>query len=106
LRYHIYSKIGRIEPSNDKDFNQKSCVIGECGYPVNHKNLSERKEKEVKLAKEIVMQSNKKGYSAALVWIQDFRNDQNVENVIEWLRDFEARMNLLVNRILNYCRNS
>lgn len=67
-------------------------------------------EKDV--AKKIVTNSHRKGYSLALVWLQDFINPDNVVNIVEWLREL-SKKNDGINRyetrpsdkFLNFLRN-
>ena len=89
---HPYNKKARVDQYYSNKYNNKSCIIGECGYPVNahffRTGFSRRKNNEVQIAKKFLMNSFKNGYSGCLIWEHDFTSDENKRNIIEWLKEF------------------
>jgi hypothetical protein len=91
---HPYNKRGRVDRYSSNKFNNKNCIIGECGYPVNL-NFNRRKDNEVKTAEKFLINSFQNGYSACLVWGHDFTSDENKRSLIQWLKEFVRIMDSL-----------
>jgi hypothetical protein len=86
--FHSYNESGSLDPYRSADYNGKSCIIGECGYPVNSTNASLRSTHEVQTAKNFVERALSAGYSACLVWNKDFTSQTNNTTIIQWLVHF------------------
>jgi hypothetical protein len=84
---HPYSKRARLEQYVSNDYNNKKCIIGECGYPVNL-NINRRSSNEVKIAEKFLTNSIQKGYSGCLIWDHDFTSEENKEIIIQRLKEF------------------
>lgn len=91
---HPYNKRARVDRYSSNKFNNKNCIIGECGYPVNL-DFNRRKDNEVKTAEKFLINSFQNGYSACLVWGHDFTSDENKRSLIEWLKEFVRIMDSL-----------
>jgi hypothetical protein len=91
--FHSYSDIADLEVYRLSNYNNKSCMIGECGYPVNSSNLTVRGIKEVQVAQDYVGKALDQGYSSCLVWNQDFTSDANNVAITQWLRQFAGKNN-------------
>jgi hypothetical protein len=94
--FHSYKKIPALGQYRPNDFSGKSCIVGECGYPVSSTNAAERSSKEVQTAKDYVDEVLARGYSGCLVWHKDFISDSNKSAILEWLKQFSTDDNQVV----------
>jgi hypothetical protein len=91
--FHSYREIADLEAYRPSNYNNKSCMIGECGYPVNNSNVASRGAKEVQVAEDYVGEALDQGYSSCLVWNQDFTSAANNTAITQWLRQFASNNN-------------
>lgn len=91
--FHSYDESASLTAYNAGSYNNKPCIVGECGYPVNGSNSSTRAAKEVQTAKDYVNLALSKGYSGCLVWDQDFTSDANKAAIEQWLVQFASSNN-------------
>ena len=96
--YHIYVNKKMINDDDDKpmhdyrtnDFNDKPCIIGECGMQHDNVNKQILRDNEVKVVENLVKEAKDKGYKAVLPWgithDQDFMGDDNRKVVLQWLK--------------------
>jgi hypothetical protein len=91
--FHSYNEHGDLGPYRPAAYNNKPCIIGECGYPVNSSNTTSRTTKEVQTAKDFVEEALSEGYAGCLVWNQDFTSDANKATITQWLGQFSGQNN-------------
>jgi hypothetical protein len=91
--FHSYREVADLGAYRPGDYNNKSCIIGECGYPVNSSNAASRGAKEVQVAEDYVGEALDQGYSACLVWNQDFTSAANNTAITQWLKQFASSSN-------------
>ena len=91
--YHVYSEIASLDPYRPKQYRNKPCIIGECGYALFNTTIAARSVNEVQVAKDFVDISLDKGYSGGLVWTKDFTSDSNRALIIQWLKQFSSSNN-------------
>lgn len=89
--FHSYNESANIDPYLLSSFENKPCIIGECGYPVNDANAAARAVHEVQTAKDFVDRTLNKGYSACLVWHENFANQSNKTAIEQWLKQFSSQ---------------
>jgi hypothetical protein len=69
--FHIYNKSGEIPYYDDRTFEKKRCIIGECGYPVvddSPRQLALRRDYGVWTAKKMIIEARNKSYHGILPW--------------------------------------
>jgi hypothetical protein len=95
---HLYNKRARVERYVSSKYNNKSCIIGECGYPIDlgffrRRNNEIRGNNEIKTAEKFLINSLQNGYSGCLVWDHDFTSEENKRILIDWLKEFVQTRN-------------
>jgi hypothetical protein len=83
---HLYNKRALVERYVSNKYNNKTCIIGECGYPVTL-DFYGRRNNEVKTAEKFLTKSFQNGYSACLVWDHDFTSKENKRRLTDWLKE-------------------
>lgn len=91
--FHSYKESGNLDAYIPGSFENKPCMIGECGYPVNDANAAIRATREVETAKDFVNMALSNGYSACLVWNENFADQTNKTAIVQWLKQFAGQNN-------------
>jgi hypothetical protein len=91
--FHSYNESGNLDPYIPGSFENKLCLVGECGYPVNSSDAAARSAHEVQTAETFVNKALSEGYSACLVWNKDFTSQTNNTTIIQWLKQFASQNN-------------
>lgn len=86
--FHSYHEVVRLDSYRPASYNNKPCMVGECGYPLDQP-LATRAMNEVQAAKDYVTSALNKGYSSCLLW-NSFTNDANRAAVEQWLKQFAS----------------
>ena len=89
---HLYNKRARVERYLSNKYNNKSCIIGECGYPIDS-SFFHRRNNEIKTAEEFLIKSLQNGYGGCLIWDHDFTSEENKRILIDWLKEFVRTKN-------------
>lgn len=84
--FHSYHEVATLEPYRPNSYNNKPCIVGECGYPVGQP-VAARSANEVRVAKDYVDLALSKGYSGCLLW-NSFTSDANRTSIEQWSKQF------------------
>jgi len=92
IDFHRYSTIGIVLPFFPALFHNKTCVIGECGYPVKKNDEFNRRLHGVRLATSIISNAKSAGFSGALAWpIEGSQMTTENENLLAWLKQYAIK---------------
>ncbi len=90
---HIYKASGEeIEDYDADDYNNKQCLIGECGHGEWNVDIDDIRAKQLAVTKKIVRDAKDKGYMGALPWgvfHGDSVSEEDKEEILDWLKDFD-----------------
>ena len=90
---HIYKTNGEeIEAYVADDYNNKQCLIGECGHDEWDIDKDVIRAKQLAVTKKIVGDVKDKGYMGALPWgvfHGDSVSEEDKEEILDWLKDFD-----------------
>jgi hypothetical protein len=90
---HIYQTIGEeIEAYVADDYNNKQCLIGECGHDEWDIDKDVIRANQLAVTKKIVRDAKDKGYMGALPWgvfHGDSVSEEDKEEILDWLKDFD-----------------
>ncbi|NWG37534.1 hypothetical protein [Nitrososphaera sp.] len=86
--FHSYNDVASLISYAASSYNNKPCIIGECGYPVG-RPVSSRSANEVQTAKDYVTMALNKGYSSCLLW-NSYTSDANRMEVEQWSKQFAS----------------
>lgn len=89
---HLYNIGARVDRYVSNKYNNKTCIIGECGYPINL-GFSRRRNNEIKTAEKFLIESLQNGYSGCLIWYHDFTSEENKRVFIDWLKEYVRTIN-------------
>ncbi|MEM2140512.1 hypothetical protein [Nitrososphaera sp.] len=89
--FHSYLEVVGLDPYRQNSYNNKPCVIGECGYP-GDRPVAVRSANEVQNAKDYVTLAYDKGYSGCLIW-NGFTSDANRTAAEQWSKQFASNNN-------------
>lgn len=80
----VANSTAKLEPYNAKNFSDKPCIVGECGYHPNSRPYNS--DQEVPVLQNFLQLAHSLGYSGALAWrYQDYKNPAAV---LEAVLDF------------------
>lgn len=91
--FHSYGEVASLDAYRSAHYNNKPCLIGECGYTLYNTTVASRSANEVQVAKDFANLALDNGYSGSLVWTKDFTNTANRTLIIQWLKQFAGANN-------------
>ncbi|MEM3159992.1 MAG: hypothetical protein QXJ74_04335 [Nitrososphaera sp.] len=89
--FHSYQNTASLVPYSASGYNNKPCIVGECGYPVG-RPVADRSANEVQAAKDYVTLALNKGYSSCLLW-NSYTSDANRTAIEQWSKQFASNNN-------------
>jgi hypothetical protein len=95
--FHEYNKEGGIGTYHSSEFAGKSCIVGECGYPVDEiDDLS----KVLLATKKFLANSNSNGYAGCITWLENY---DNKNEIIQAIKDFVKTNPLIMEESKSGC---